>query len=53
VAYEKTTPFLQTYFDVAFPVNVGTALDTAIANFFAGQGSNSSVVQAVAQAASK
>ncbi len=53
VAYEKKTPYLQTYFDVAFPVNVGTALDTAIANFFAGQGSNSSVVQAVAQAASK
>jgi raffinose/stachyose/melibiose transport system substrate-binding protein len=53
VAYERKTPFLQTYFDVAFPVNVGTALDTAIASFFAGQGSNSSVVQAVAQAASK
>jgi raffinose/stachyose/melibiose transport system substrate-binding protein len=53
VAYEKKTPFLQTYFDVAFPVNVGTALDTAIANFFAGQGSNASVVQAVAQAAHK
>ncbi len=54
VAYEKKTPFLQTYFDVAFPVNVGTALDTAIANFFAGPGqSNASVVQAVAQAAHK
>jgi raffinose/stachyose/melibiose transport system substrate-binding protein len=53
VAYEKQTPYLQTYFDVAFPVNVGTALDTAIANFFAGQGSSQSIAQAVAQAAAK
>jgi raffinose/stachyose/melibiose transport system substrate-binding protein len=53
VAYEKKTPYLQTYFDVAFPVNVGTALNTAIANFFAGQGSPQSVQQSVAQAAAK
>ncbi len=53
IAYEKTTPFLATYFDVALPVNVGTALDTAAATFFAGQGSDTSIQQAVSQAASK
>jgi raffinose/stachyose/melibiose transport system substrate-binding protein len=53
VAYEKKTPYLQTYFDVAFPVNVGTALDTSIANFFAGQGGPQGIAQAVSQAAAK
>lgn len=53
VSYERGAPYLQTYFDIAFPVNVGTALDTAIANFFAGQGTPQTIAQAVAQAAQK
>jgi len=53
IAYEKATPYLATYFDVALPVNVGTALDSAAADFFAGQGSDASIQQAVASAASK
>jgi raffinose/stachyose/melibiose transport system substrate-binding protein len=50
LSYYKATPYLQTYFDVAFPVAVGNALDTAIADFFAGQGNAQSIIQAVAQA---
>jgi raffinose/stachyose/melibiose transport system substrate-binding protein len=49
--YYKNINYLQTYFDVAFPVNVGNAIDAAIANFFAGQGTPQSIIQAVAQAA--
>ncbi len=49
--YYKNVSYLQTYFDVAFPVNVGNAIDSAIANFFAGQGNSQSIIQAVAQAA--
>ncbi len=51
LSYYKATPYLQTYFDIAFPTNVGQALDAAIANFFAGQGTPQSIIQAVAQAA--
>jgi raffinose/stachyose/melibiose transport system substrate-binding protein len=35
------------YFDIAFPVNPGQALDTALANFFAGKGSNSTIINSV------
>jgi raffinose/stachyose/melibiose transport system substrate-binding protein len=31
----KTTPFVQEYLDLAYPTAVGTALDSAVANFFA------------------
>lgn len=51
LSYYKSTPFLQTYFDIAFPTQVGDALDAAIADFFAGQGSPQSIIQAVAKAA--
>ena len=50
INYYKNVNYLQTYFDVAFPVNVGNALDGAIANYFAGQGTPQSIIQAVAQA---
>ena len=50
LSYYKATPYLQTYFDIAFPTNVGQALDGAIANFFAGSGGPQSIIQAVAQA---
>lgn len=42
---------LQFYFDIAFPTNVGQALNDAIANFFAGQGDPSTIVNSVSQAA--
>ena len=35
------------YFDIAFPTNQGQALDTALANFFAGKGSNSTIINSV------
>jgi raffinose/stachyose/melibiose transport system substrate-binding protein len=35
------------YFDIAFPTNPGQALDTALANFFAGKGSNSTIINSV------
>ena len=35
------------YFDIAFPNNPGQALDTALANFFAGKGSNSTIINSV------
>jgi raffinose/stachyose/melibiose transport system substrate-binding protein len=44
-------PYIQTYFDIAFPTSVGTALDGAIANFFAGQGNSQSIITAVSKAA--
>jgi raffinose/stachyose/melibiose transport system substrate-binding protein len=50
--YSHTTPYIQMYFDIAFPTNVGQALDDAVANFFAGQGSPQSIVQSITQAAS-
>jgi raffinose/stachyose/melibiose transport system substrate-binding protein len=35
------------YFDIAFPTTAGQALDTALANFFAGKGSNSTIINSV------
>jgi raffinose/stachyose/melibiose transport system substrate-binding protein len=35
------------YFDIAFPTNPGQALDSAIANFFAGKGNNSTIIDSV------
>ena len=48
--YNHAAPFIQTYFDIAFPTNVGQALDTAIANYFAGQGTPQSIITTVNQA---
>ncbi len=50
LTYNHAAPYIQTYFDIAFPTNVGQALDTAIANYFAGQGSAQSIISAVSQA---
>ena len=44
-------PYIQTYFDIAFPTSVGTALDAAIADFFAGQGTPQTIVTAINKAA--
>jgi raffinose/stachyose/melibiose transport system substrate-binding protein len=46
-------PFIQNYLDIAFPTNVGQALDTAIANYFAGQGTPQSIVADINQAAAQ
>jgi len=35
------------YFDIAFPTDPGQALDSALANFFAGKGSNSTIIDSV------
>jgi raffinose/stachyose/melibiose transport system substrate-binding protein len=53
ISFYKNASYLQTYFDVAFPVNVGNAIDAAIADYFAGQGTPQSIIQAVAKAKSQ
>ena len=50
VSANHAAPYIQTYFDIAFPTSVGQALDTAIANYFAGQGNAQSIITAVSQA---
>src|SRR5580704_3999833 len=35
------------YFDIAFPTNPGQALDTALANCFAGKGTNETIINSV------
>jgi raffinose/stachyose/melibiose transport system substrate-binding protein len=45
--------YVQNYFDIAYPTNVGQALDNAVANYFAGQGSPDGIVTAIDQAASQ
>jgi raffinose/stachyose/melibiose transport system substrate-binding protein len=35
------------YFDIAFPTNQGQALDNALADFFAGKGSNETIINSV------
>jgi raffinose/stachyose/melibiose transport system substrate-binding protein len=47
----QDTPYLQNYFDTAFPFSVGQSLDDAVANYFAGKGSPQSIVQSVTQSA--
>jgi len=39
--------YISEYFDIAFPTNPGQALDNAIANFFAGKGSNTTIINSV------
>jgi raffinose/stachyose/melibiose transport system substrate-binding protein len=39
--------YVATYFDIALPTNTGLALDAAIANFFAGKGSNQAIINSV------
>ena len=47
----QNTPYVQNYFDTAFPFSVGQSLDDAVANYFAGKGSPQAIVQSVTQAA--
>jgi raffinose/stachyose/melibiose transport system substrate-binding protein len=52
LAYSHASPYIQNYFDIAFPTNVGQAVDNAVADFFAGQGTPATIIQTVDQAAS-
>ncbi|MEU8637259.1 extracellular solute-binding protein [Amycolatopsis sp. NPDC048633] len=49
--YGQKAPYLQMYFDKAFPTAVGAALNDAVANMFAGQGTPEGIVAAINQAA--
>jgi raffinose/stachyose/melibiose transport system substrate-binding protein len=51
---EKTTSDVQEYLDLAYPTAVGTALDSAVADFFANPaGSPQAIVSAIDQAAAQ
>jgi raffinose/stachyose/melibiose transport system substrate-binding protein len=51
----KSTPYVQEYLDLAWPTNVGTALDSAVATFFAKPSTTSpqAIVTAIDQAAAQ
>jgi len=48
--FNSEAAYVQTYFDIALPTGVGSALNDAVANLFAGKGTASSVAEAVAAA---
>jgi raffinose/stachyose/melibiose transport system substrate-binding protein len=48
--YLSSAPYIQLYFDQALPTSVGNALNDAVANFFAGQGTPEGIVQAFTKA---
>ncbi|GAA2033739.1 extracellular solute-binding protein [Catenulispora yoronensis] len=50
--YSHSASYIQTYFDIAMPTNVGQALDSAVADFFAGKGSTQSIIDSVSKASS-
>lgn len=47
LAYSNSTPYIQLYFDTSLPYTVGQALDDAVANYFAGQGTPQSIVSSI------
>jgi raffinose/stachyose/melibiose transport system substrate-binding protein len=49
-AYASKATYIQLYFDTAFPTSVGQSLDSAVANFFAGQGTPQTIAQSVTNA---
>lgn len=49
--YSQTRPYIQQYFDIAFPTDVGQELDDTVANYFAGQGTPQSMVADIMNAA--
>jgi raffinose/stachyose/melibiose transport system substrate-binding protein len=42
-----TAAYQAVYFDIAFPTNPGQALDNALADFFAGKGTNETIINSV------
>ncbi len=53
LALSQSASYVQNYFDIAYPTNVGQALDNAVADYFAGQGTPTGIVTAIDQAASQ
>ncbi len=51
-SYASKAPYIQMYFDIAFPTNVGQSLDNAVADFFAGKGTPQTIIQSVTNAGS-
>jgi raffinose/stachyose/melibiose transport system substrate-binding protein len=51
-AYSTKASYIQMYFDIAFPTAVGQALDSAVADFFAGKGTPATIIQSVTNSAS-
>ncbi|MBX6388082.1 MAG: extracellular solute-binding protein [Frankia sp.] len=49
--YAEQVTYIQTYLDIAWPSAVGQALNDAVANLFAGEGSPADIIQAVKEAA--
>jgi raffinose/stachyose/melibiose transport system substrate-binding protein len=53
LSISQKAAYVQNYFDIAYPTNVGQALDNAVADYFAGQGTPQSIVTAIDQAAAQ
>ncbi len=51
--FRSTSPFIQLYLDIAYSQSIGQALDSAIADQFAGKATPPQVVQKIAKAAKK
>jgi len=51
--FRSKSPFVQLYLDIAFSQSIGQALDSAVADMFAGQASAGQVVQKITDAAKK
>jgi raffinose/stachyose/melibiose transport system substrate-binding protein len=51
--FRSKSPFVQLYLDIAFSQSIGQALDSAVADMFAGQASAGQVVQQITDAAKK
>ena len=50
--YDQKASYVQMYFDTAFPTAAGQALDAAVADFFAGQGTPQAIVSSITNASS-
>ena len=53
LTYLQGVSYNQLYFDQALPTNVGNAVNDAVSNFFAGQGSAQDIADAAGKAASQ
>ena len=53
LTFRSKSPFIQLYLDIAFSQSIGQALDSAVADMFAGQASAGQVVQKITDAAKK
>ncbi|HEY1370684.1 MAG TPA: extracellular solute-binding protein, partial [Gaiellaceae bacterium] len=51
--FRSSSPFVQLYLDIAFSQSIGQALDSAVADMFAGQANSRQVLQQIVDAATK